>query len=98
MKGEDALRKYAATDHCERAFCGQCGSALWVYSPDWPDLIHPHASAIDTALPVPPERVHLMLGSRAGWAEPDLGPNDKTFDAYPEESLAAWHERTGLTA
>jgi hypothetical protein len=26
-----------------------------------------------------------------------LGPNDKQFDGYPDESIAAWHERTGLT-
>ena len=39
----------------ERNFCGLCGSALWLYDPHWPDLIHPFASAIDTELPVPPE-------------------------------------------
>ena len=53
-------------------------------------------AAIDTDLPVPPERTHMMLGSRANWAEPCLGPTDKTFDAYPSESIAAWHERLGM--
>src|SRR5690349_15112698 len=32
----------------QRHFCGRCGSALWLYDPTWPDLVHPHASAIDT--------------------------------------------------
>ena len=59
-------------------------------------LVHPHASAIDTGLPVPPERVHIMLGSKAGWVEPCLGPSDKTFDAYPDEGIADWHRRLGL--
>ena len=45
---------------------------------------------------MPPERTHLMLGSKAAWVEPCLGPKDKTFDRYPEESLAAWHQRLGL--
>jgi hypothetical protein len=28
--------------------------------------------------------------------EPRTDPQDKRFDAYPEESIAAWHERLGL--
>ncbi|MFC4350080.1 GFA family protein [Fodinicurvata halophila] len=80
----------------ERHFCGTCASALWVHDPRWPELVHPFASAIDTKLPVPPERVHLLLDSKAGWVEPDVRENDKRFDGYPEESLAEWHERRGL--
>jgi hypothetical protein len=80
----------------ERSFCGRCGSPLWVWDPRWPELVHPHASAIDTPLPVPPERTHLMLGSKANWVEPCLGPRDRSFERYPEESLADWHRRLGL--
>jgi len=80
----------------ERRFCKVCGSQLWAWDPRWPELVHPHASAIDTALPSPPERLHIMLGSRAGWAEPDCGPGDRCFDAYPDLSLADWHARHGL--
>ncbi len=80
----------------ERKFCGECGSALWVWDPRWPDHLHPHASAIDTPLPVPPERTHIMLASRAPWAEPCLHEGDRSFDGYPDESLEAWHKRLGL--
>lgn len=80
-----------------RSFCARCGSALWVWDSRWPELLHPFASAIDTPLPVPPERTHLMLGSRASWVQPCTGDNDKSFDEYPDESLAEWHERLGLT-
>jgi hypothetical protein len=80
----------------ERNFCRRCGSALWLYDPNWPELIHPHASAIDTALPVPPDRVHIMLGSKASWVQPDVQANDTRFEAYPDESLADWHKRHGL--
>jgi hypothetical protein len=79
-----------------RSFCSRCGSALWVWDSRWPELLHPFASAIDTPLPVPPERTHLMLGSKANWVQPCTGNNDKCFDEYPDESLAQWHERLGL--
>lgn len=80
----------------QRHFCGQCGSALWLWDPRWPDLIHPFASAIDTPLPKPPERTHLMLDSKASWVELRADARDKQFDEYPEESIAEWHERLGL--
>ena len=64
--------------------------------PRWPELVHPFASAIDTPLPIPPERTHLMLGSKASWVKAHEASGDQHFDEYPEESIAAWHERVGL--
>lgn len=80
----------------QRHFCKHCGSALWLYDPTWPDLVHPHASAIDTPLPEPPERIHILLDSKAGWVEVPEGPHDTSFTHYPEESLEQWHRRHGL--
>ena len=80
----------------QRHFCKRCGSALWLYDPTWPELVHPHASAIDTPLPAPPETTHMMLGSKAGWVEVAQHAGDRCFDGYPDESLAEWHERHGL--
>ena len=48
----------------ERSFCRHCGSSLWVWDPRWPELVHPFACAIDTPLPMAPERTHLMLASK----------------------------------
>lgn len=79
-----------------RHFCRHCASALWVWDPRWPELVHPFASAVDTPLPVPPERTHLMLASRADWAEPCLRDGDRTFEQYPDESIAQWHARLGV--
>ncbi len=79
-----------------RHFCQHCGSPLWVWDPRWPELIHPFASAIDTPLPVPPERVHLMLGSKAEWVVPVVAKRDQSYAEYPRESLAQWHQRLGL--
>jgi len=81
------------TSPAERNFCGLCGSALWLYDPRWPDLVHPFASAIDTELPVAPERTHLMLASKASWVVIECQQNDKKFDEFPTESIAQWHDR-----
>lgn len=80
----------------ERRFCLQCGSALWLSDPNWPELIHPFASAIDSHLPRPPSNVHLMLKYKASWVVPQIGPDDRTFDLYPEQSIADWHKTHGL--
>ena len=103
VEGREHVRVYRARmeggeSEARRSFCGTCGSQLWLWDPRWPELVHPHASAIDTALPVPPERTHLMLGSKAAWVEPAVGPRDRTHDGYPDESLAGWHERLGLAS
>lgn len=75
----------------ERSFCRRCGSALWVFSPEWPELVHPFASAIDTPLPEPPEQVHMMLGSKATWVRNEARKGEAEFDAYPDQSLQDWH-------
>jgi hypothetical protein len=81
-----------------RYFCAQCGSALWVWDPTWPELVHPHASAIDTPLPSPPESVHCLVGSKAPWVSIEGKPDDPCFEQYPSMSLARWHESKGLTS
>ncbi len=80
----------------ERRFCKRCGSALWVWDPGWPELMHPFASAIDTPLPEPPERVHILLDSKPGWVPVPQGRNERHFSGYPDEFLIQWHERHGL--
>ena len=84
------------TSEARRYFCAKCGSALWVWDPRWPELVHPHAGAIDTPLPEAPENVHMMLGSKANWVPVEGGPSDARFDAYPRRSLREWHEARGL--
>jgi hypothetical protein len=79
-----------------RSFCVQCGSALWLWDPRWPALVHPFASAVDTELPVPPERTHMMLEFKSPWVEVRADPQDRNFDRYPDESIAEWHQRLGL--
>jgi hypothetical protein len=110
VEGEEYLRNYNArlydrgdssevveTSPARRNFCGECGSFLWLFDPRWPELVHPFASAIDTPLPRPPERVRLMLNYAAPWCEiPEEGAGERHFPEYPAESLEEWHRRHGL--
>jgi len=104
VKGKRHLRIYQAMidegdqvrhSSGQRHFCGKCGSALWLWDPRWPELVHPHASAIDTPLPNPPGNVHIMLGSKAPWVHVEGRKGDERFDAYPDLSLAQWHREHG---
>jgi len=101
VEGESEISRFHARvdgerSPAQRSFCRNCGSALWLHDPRWPDLLHPFASAIDTPLPDPPQTVHIMLGSRANWVPVETRPGDQCFDAYPDESLEEWHHRHGL--
>lgn len=107
VEGEAYVRVYRArvTDPdtgetapgpARRHFCGECGSHLWLYDPRWPDLVHPVASAIDTPLPVPPERVHLMTDDKASWVRVHAEPSDRLYGGHPEQSIAEWHASRGL--
>jgi len=92
IEGEENVKTYrarikrdgspkATESLAERKFCGECGSALWLWDPRWPELVHPHASAIDTDLPIAPEKTHLMLKSKASWVEPWLGSPGSPYRA-----------------
>lgn len=105
VRGKDKVSMYharmpgrgrAARSPGERHFCSLCGSALRLWDPRWPELVHPFASAIDTPLPKPPERTHLLVGSKAPWVEVRADKQDKVFDENPDESLAEWHQRLDL--
>jgi hypothetical protein len=80
----------------ERNFCTRCATALWLYDPNWPELVHPFASAIDSELPVPHSRVHMMLRFKPDWVQPSIDPDDATFDEYPDQSLEDWHKSHSL--
>ncbi len=90
-------RKDGVESPMERRFCSKCGSALWGWDPRWPELVHPFASAIDTALPQPPESIHIMIDHKAEWVPIEGGPEDRRFEEYPDQSLEEWHSAHGLS-
>jgi hypothetical protein len=80
----------------ERNYCRKCATALWLFDASWPELVHPFASCIDTPLPVPPVRTHLMLRYKPAWVKPVIGKKDLAFDLYPRQSIEEWHKHHGL--
>jgi hypothetical protein len=106
VEGKDAIGVFQAEiaddgGQCHRSqgqrnFCTGCGTALWLFDPRWPELIHPFASAIDSDLPRTPEKTHILLKFKASWVEPEIGENDQSFDGYPEASIEDWHRKRGL--
>ena len=106
VEGREAIAVYQATIEGEdghpkisegrRHFCSRCASALWLHDERWPSLFHPFASVIDTPLPRASERVHLCLADKPAWVNADVGPDDRCFDGYPEQSIEDWHKSRGL--
>jgi hypothetical protein len=102
VRGRKALSVYRAKlgdgslSEARRHFCARCGSALWLADPRWPEWVYPFASAVDTPLPVPPQRVHIMENYRQPWCAATPGPEDDRFDEYPREAILDWHRKRGL--
>lgn len=92
---EDDEHPHCKASSGERRFCRECGAGLWLYDPNWTELVHPFASAIDTELPAASERVHLMLKYKASWVKPEVRERDTAFDLYPDESIEGWHRKRG---
>jgi hypothetical protein len=85
--------KRAKRSPAGRHFCGECGSALWLWDPRWPELVHPHASAIDTPLPKPREVVEAALAFAPAWVDVPKGRGHVHCAGWPAESLEEWHKR-----
>jgi hypothetical protein len=79
-----------------RHFCPKCGSALWAWDRRWAEWVYPFASAIDTRLPAPRERHHIMLGSKANWVAVPKGKREKRWREFPTEAIIDWHRKRGL--
>jgi len=97
VDGAEALTEYPAPDATRTRFCSRCGSALYLTLDAAPDFVYPFASAIDTPLPDPPERVHVLTVEAPAWARPPSSPSDLAVERNTRESIADWHRRHGLT-
>ncbi|KAI9819742.1 MAG: hypothetical protein M1826_001095 [Phylliscum demangeonii] len=117
QQGQHLLKKYhAVADRdtadqrivsSERVFCGTCSAMLWLWDEQWPELVHPFASAIDTPLPVVEGEevstkgrgdggamVCVMADSKPDWARWPDGPK-RVWPLYAEESIEEWHKKHG---
>lgn len=105
VRGKARLRSYHARirepgkatriSKAERWFCGDCGTHLYLSDERWPTGVWPYASAIDTPLPAPKRPVSMMTRFKPSWAPAWLFGHGKSFERYPEQSIADWHEREG---
>lgn len=114
IQGEEKIGTYQAWMNPERTerspgfrnFCRECGTALWVWDPRWPEMFHPHASCIDTALPKAPERFHVLIENAPDWVPlPEPSDTDTLYNFSGQsieeiidsmESLEQWHKNRGL--
>ena len=102
VQGEDHLSVYraklddGARSEARRHFCKHCGSQLFIRDPRWPEWVYPHASAIDTPLPPPKERTHILLDSKPAWVKLPRGKMEVRFEGYPDQSIEDWHRTRGL--
>ena len=114
ITGEEHIGTYQAWMNPERTersegvhkFCRECGTALWVWDPRWPDMFHPHASCVDTPLPTPPETHHFLIEFAPTWvgvpAPSDHDHVHRVADLPMEtiieqmESIDDWHKNRHL--
>jgi len=92
----EPMRIHCSSQFHHRYFCSDCGTHLFAFSPEWPDLVHPVASSIDEPIDLltPPSRVYIFMKSKRPWM---MGPekDGAQYDEYPEESLEQWHRKNG---
>jgi hypothetical protein len=112
IMGDFSTLKYTGAEHIKvyqvkrdngelsphkRHFCSECASNLWIHCHEYAEYVYPFAGAIDTPLPKPPKKTHLMWGSRASWVD-DAKPSDTdaVFDEYPSQGIEQWHKANNL--
>jgi len=102
ISGEEHLSTYRVTvnggpNSAARRFCKHCGTHLWAFDPQWPELAHPFAGVIDSELPKTPRTVHILLDSAPAWVDvPDADADNLHFPEYPDASIEGWHRQLDL--
>lgn len=108
VKGEQAITIYHAilsresnnipkeVSEGKRHFCKYCASCLWISDSRWPKWIYPFASAIDTSLPIPPERICNQLAYAPRWCAMPKSAQIQCFAEFTDESIEDWHKRHHL--
>ncbi|KIJ60241.1 hypothetical protein HYDPIDRAFT_161301 [Hydnomerulius pinastri MD-312] len=79
----------------ERNFCTKCSAMLWLYDENWPDLLHPFASAIDSPeLEAPDEMIVIMTDSKPDYVRLPEGAK-RVYKHYGTDAIEAWHKKYG---
>lgn len=64
--GRDLLREYRAVPNKARVFCGRCGSPLYSFRDDRPDVRRLRVGTLDEPI-APVEAYHAFVASKANW-------------------------------
>ena len=80
LQGEDAVRTYRPEGGWPKAYCGECGSALWSQSPDDPDRKSVRLGAFDGDPGIRPSHRQFVA-----YAAP--------WDPIPDDGLPRYPER-----
>lgn len=75
IKGHDCLKEFRASPGKARVFCSECGSPLYSYRDDLPEVKRLRVGTLETEVQ-PDRQYHAFVGSRASWYE--------TNGHYPE--------------
>ncbi|KAI9762694.1 MAG: hypothetical protein M4579_000312 [Chaenotheca gracillima] len=67
---------------------------LWLFAAEYPELIHPFASAIDTELPAPDEMICVKANSKPDWVRWPEGKKH-VYQNYGPDSIEGWHKKHG---
>ena len=72
VKGADALRRHASSDHGSRAFCEHCGTSLFCELTAHPDEVDVPLANMEGAIDRSPE-MHVFFSNHAPWVCVDDG-------------------------
>ncbi|KAK2462566.1 hypothetical protein APHAL10511_005409 [Amanita phalloides] len=106
LQGKEHIRIYKAVldrdtpqqrfASSERNFCSKCSTMLWLYDENWPELLHPFASVIDSPdLPPPKKMVCVKLNSKPEYVRLPAGKNE-VYEDYGPLSIEEWHKTNDL--
>jgi len=80
-RGEGELQTHRAETGTKRAFCKTCGSTLFSYTDDDPEMVYITAGTFDTRVDQKVD-YHIFVRSKASWF--DIQDGKPQHAAYPE--------------
>lgn len=86
VSGSDTLREFESSPGKIRVFCSRCGSPVYAYLTQTPEVIRIRLGTLDTPLADGP-RAHTFVSERASWS-----PIEDTIPQF-----AGWAPRDVLT-
>jgi hypothetical protein len=100
VKGKTALGVWNAPidghkGSADRHYCKRCGTPLWVRDEQWPELVHPFASAIDTELPKSPSSVLCCCATKRAGSSRRSAPMTTASTAIPNCRSRTGTKNTG---